>query len=178
MEGKKTLKISLVTIICLLVILALVVALVVMYSYHNNEENNNNIIIEKEQDVVTDDLDNDEVEKLIKNYILTDFGPKNNMKSVEVNSYKEITLEEYFSKTPGGPRSEEEKNEFINDNPDLIYGYTTFTIELIDVDKLTMEGSKPDYQEVDGNHFMSEAVVTINKKTKEMKFHTQYGFGN
>ena len=120
----------------------------------------------------------DEIENLIKNYILTSFGPKNNMKSVTVDSYKELTPEEYFAKTPGAPLTEAEKTEFLNKNTNVMYGYCKYTIELIDANNLTMEGSKPAYQEMNGNAFKSEAIFTMNKTTKEINFATSYGFGN
>lgn len=194
MDEKKAMKVSLGTVICIFMIVVLLVGCGALY-YFGFVQNNQKISDLEAQKVALQEKVNslqetkskaelqtkktdDETKELIKNYILTDFGPQNNMKSVIVDSYKEITAEEYFSKTPGGPWTEEEKNEFLKKNSDLMYGYCTFTIELIDANKLTMEGSSATYQEIVGNNFKSEAIFTLNKTTKEINFATSYGFGN
>lgn len=194
MKEKESIKVSLGTAICVFIIFFLVIGMVAMYYFgfvKNNEKINNmeaqTVALQErvnslQETKSTTELQNqkadDEIKGLIKNYILTDFGPQNNMKNVTVDSYKEITAEEYFSKTPGGPWTEQEKTEFLKKNPDLMYGYCTFTIELIDANKLTMEGSSATYQEIVGNNFKSEAIFTLNKTTKEINFATSYGFGN
>ena len=183
MDEKKSIKVSLGTVICIFIIILLIIALGGMYYYYNHRENdkninNNNVVVNTPDVSKTIVEENDKTEELLRNYILTEFGPKNNMKNVTVDSYKEITSDEYFSKTPGAPWTEEEKSDFLKKNPDLIYGYCRYTIELIDADKLSLEGSKPDYQETVGNKFKSEAIFTLNKKTNKINFDTSYGFGN
>lgn len=181
MDEKKSIKVSLGTVICIFIIILLAIALGGMYYYYNykNVENTtraNNENVKEQNSSEISVADNYDIEKLINNYILTQFGPQNNMKNVTVDSYKEITAEEYFAKNPGGPLTEEEKTEYLK--KDLIYGYCTYTIELIDANKLSMAGSKPAYQEIVGNNFKSEAIFTLNKKTHEIKFVTSYGFAN
>lgn len=99
---------------------------------------------------------NNNIAEHIKEYILTEFGPKGNMEDVTIN---EVNT----------------KNE---DNSNLIHGSCIYSIILKDPNKLTMEGSKSSVDKLEGNVYTLDADFTYDKTTNKVKFDTSYGFGN
>ena len=104
-----------------------------------------------------DTIDSSIIEDNIKEYILTEFGPKGNMEDVTIN---EVNI----------------NNEENNSN--LIYGSCIYSIILKDPSKLTMEGSKSSVDKLEGNVYTLDADFTYDKTTNKVKFYTSYGFGN
>ena len=104
-----------------------------------------------------DTIDSSIIEDNIKEYILTEFGPKGNMEDVTIN---EVNI----------------NNEENNSN--LIYGSCIYSIILKDPSKLTMEGSKSSVDKLEGNIYTLDADFTYDKTTNKVKFDTSYGFGN
>ena len=96
------------------------------------------------------------IKNKIKEYILTEFGPKGNM--------QDVTISEVNT-----------KNE---DNSNLIYGSCIYSITLKDPSKLTMEGSKSSVDKLEGNVYTLDADFTYDKTTNKVKFYTSYRFGN
>lgn len=105
-------------------------------------------------EIETEDIST--IKNKIKEYILTEFGPKGNMEDVTIN---EVNT----------------KNE---DNSNLIYGSCIYSIILKDPNKLTMEGSKSSVDKLEGNVYTLDADFTYDKTTNKVKFDTSYGFGN
>ena len=99
---------------------------------------------------------NNNIAEHIKEYILTEFGPKGNMQDVTIS---EVNIE----------------NE---DNSNLIHGSCIYSITLKDPSKLTMEGSKSSVDKLEGNVYTLDADFTYDKTTNKVKFDTSYGFGN
>lgn len=203
MEKNKPIKVTLGTTICIFIIIILIILLGTVYyfgfvedskkikniesekeilSVKNNqlveklnelqEENNVNYTIEEKTDP------NFGIKKSIENYILTQFGPKNNMSNVNVIAYEELTIEDYFSKTPGQPLSKEEIEQYKKENPNLLYGYCVYYIELNDITNISMEGSKPELQKTVGNTIITEAAFTYDKTEDKINFAVSYGFSN
>lgn len=100
--------------------------------------------------------DQNNIAEHIKEYILTEFGPKGNMQDVTIS---EVNIE----------------NE---DNSNLIHGSCIYSITLKDPSKLTMEGSKSSVDKLEGNVYTLDADFTYDKTTNKVKFDTSYGFGN
>lgn len=158
---KKKIKISLGTEICIFIIVILLIVIGIMYLKMKNTTIKQEEI--KKQEEVTNTTDkqktanqNDDIAEHIKEYILTEFGPKENMESVTI---KEVNT----------------KNE---DNSNLIYGSCIYSITLKDPSKLTMEGSKSSVDKLEGNIYTLDAEFTYDKTTNKVKFDTSYGFGN
>lgn len=105
-------------------------------------------------EIETEDIST--IKNKIKEYILTEFGPKGNMEDVTIN---EVNT----------------KNE---DNSNLIYGSCIYSIILKDPNKLNMEGSKSSVDKLEGNVYTLDADFTYDKTTNKVKFYTSYGFGN
>ena len=99
---------------------------------------------------------NNNIAEHIKEYILTEFGPKGNMQDVTIS---EVNIE----------------NE---DNSNLIHGSCIYSITLKDPSKLIMEGSKSSVDKLEGNVYTLDADFTYDKTTNKVKFDTSYGFGN
>lgn len=99
---------------------------------------------------------NNNIAEHIKEYILTEFGPKGNMQDVTIS---EVNIE----------------NE---DNSNLIHGSCIYSITLKDPSKLTMEGSKSSVDKLEGNVYTLDADFTYDKTTNKVKFDTSYGFEN
>lgn len=111
----------------------------------------------KEIEVADAEIDDiSTIKNNIKEYILTEFGPKGNMQDVTIS---EVNIE----------------NE---DNSNLIHGSCIYTITLKDPSKLTMEGSKSSVDKLEGNVYTLDADFTYDKTTNKVKFYTSYGFGN
>ena len=111
----------------------------------------------KEIEVADAEIDDiSTIKNNIKEYILTEFGPKGNMQDVTIS---EVNIE----------------NE---DNSNLIHGSCIYSITLKDPSKLTMEGSKSSVDKLEGNVYTLDADFTYDKTTNKVKFYTSYGFGN
>ena len=183
--------------VILVIILLLIFAMAGIYGYLYVTKLENRIIVleqekttletvqttlEEKEDTVTNTNNvinkEDKIGSAIKNYILTDFGPKNNMEEVNVIAYEEITAEEYFSKTPGGVVTTEEIEEYKTQNPNTFYGYCVYSIKFKDVNNLSMAGSRTELQKTVGDTMITEAVFTFDKTNNAVKFATSYGFSN
>ena len=127
--------------------------------------------------VVTPEQKEDEIKTAIKNYILTDFGPKNNMEEVTVISYEEVTAEKYLA-VPSGDTTEEEIATFKEENPNAYYGYCIYSITFKDVNSISMAGSQPKVQEIVGDTMTTDAYFMYDKVLKTVKFATSYAFSN
>lgn len=160
---KKEIKISLGTVICICIIVILLAVIGIMYLKMKNIDSKNTAIKQEETKQQESMNNNDTkineastIKNKIKEYILTEFGPKGNMEDVTIN---EVNT----------------KNE---DNSNLIYGSCIYSITLKDPSKLTMEGSKSSVDKLEGNVYTLDADFTYDKTTNKVKFYTSYGFGN
>ena len=162
---KKEIKISLGTVICIFIIVVLLAVIGIMYLKMKNMDSEDTLIKQEEIKAQEKEVMNDNDTKInetstikdkIKEYILTEFGPKGNMEDVIIN---EVNT----------------KNE---DNSNLIYGSCVYSIILKDPNKLTMEGSKSSVDKLEGNVYTLDADFTYDKTTNKVKFDTSYVFGN
>ena len=160
---KKEIKISLGTVICICIIVILLAVIGIMYLKMKNIDTKNTAIKQEETKQQESMNDNDTkineastIKNKIKEYILTEFGPKGNMQDVTIS---EVNIE----------------NE---DNSNLIHGSCIYSITLKDPSKLTMEGSKSSVDKLEGNVYTLDADFTYDKTTNKVKFDTSYGFGN
>ena len=155
---KKEIKISLGTVICIFIIVVLLVVIGIMYLKMKNMDSKDTVI--KQEEIMNDNdtkiNEASTIRNKIREYILTEFGPKGNMEDVTIN---EVNT----------------KNE---DNSNLIYGSCIYSIILKDSNKLTMEGSKSSVDKLEGNAYTLDADFTYDKTTNKVKFDTSYGFGN
>ena len=155
---KKEIKISLGTVICIFIIVVLLVVIGIMYLKMKNMDSKDTVI--KQEEIMNDNdtkiNEASTIRNKIREYILTEFGPKGNMEDVTIN---EVNT----------------KNE---DNSNLIYGSCIYSIILKDPNKLTMEGSKSSVDKLEGNVYTLDADFTYDKTTNKVKFDTSYGFGN
>ena len=160
---KKEIKISLGTVICICIIVILLAVIGIMYFKMKNIDSKNTAIKQEETKQQESMNDNDTkineastIKNKIKEYILTEFGPKGNIQDVTIS---EVNIE----------------NE---DNNNLIHGSCIYSITLKDPSKLTMEGSKSSLDKLEGNVYTLDADFTYDKTTNKVKFDTSYGFGN
>lgn len=160
---KKEIKISLGTVICICIIIILLAVIGIMYFKMKNIDSKNTAIKQEETKQQESMNDNDTkineastIKNKIKEYILTEFGPKGNIQDVTIS---EVNIE----------------NE---DNNNLIHGSCIYSITLKDTSKLTMEGSKSSLDKLEGNVYTLDADFTYDKTTNKVKFDTSYGFGN
>ncbi len=113
---------------------------------------------------------NNDIAEDIKEYILTEFGPKGNMENVTINEVKIL------------PKEDSSKNMHldvnIKNNESIVYGSCIYSITLKDPSKLTMEGSKSSVDKLEGNVYTLDADFTYDKTTNKVKFYTSYRFGN
>lgn len=159
---KKEIKISLGTVICICIIVILLAVIGIMYLKMKNIDSKNTAIKQEETKQQESMNNNDTkineastIKNKIKEYILTEFGPKGNMEDVTIS---EVNI----------------KNE---DNISL-HGSCIYSITLKDPSKLTMEGSKSSVDKLEGNVYTLDADFTYDKTTNKVKFDTSYGFGN
>lgn len=159
---KKEIKISLGTVICICIIVILLAVIGIMYLKMKNIDSKNTAIKQEETKQQESMNNNDTkineastIKNKIKEYILTEFGPKGNMQDVTIS---EVNI----------------KNE---DNISL-HGSCIYSITLKDPSKLTMEGSKSSVDKLEGNVYTLDADFTYDKTTNKVKFDTSYGFGN
>lgn len=161
---KKEIKISLGTVICIFIIVVLLAVIGIMYLKMKNMDSEDTLIKQEEIKAQEKEVMNDNDTKInetstikdkIKEYILTEFGPKGNMEDVTIN---EVNT----------------KNE---DNSNLIYGSCIYSIILKDPNKLNMEGSKSSVDKLEGNVYTLDADFTYDKTTNKVKFDTSYKFG-
>ena len=160
---KKEIKMSLGTVICICIIIILLAVIGIMYFKMKNIDSKNTAIKQEETKQQESMNDNDTkineastIKNKIKEYILTEFGPKGNIQDVTIS---EVNIE----------------NE---DNNNLIHGSCIYSITLKDTSKLTMEGSKSSLDKLEGNVYTLDADFTYDKTTNKVKFDTSYGFGN
>ena len=115
-------------------------------------------------------IDSSIIEDNIKEYILTEFGPKGNMEDVIIKEVKIL------------PKEDSSKNMYLDVNiensENILYGNCIYSITLKDPNKLTMEGSKSSVDKLEGNVYTLDADFTYDKTTNKVKFYTSYGFGN
>ena len=159
---KKEIKISLGTVICICIIVILLAVIGIMYLKMKNIDSKNTAIKQEETKQQESMNNNDTkineastIKNKIKEYILTEFGPKGNMQDVTIS---EVNI----------------KNE---DNISL-HGSCIYSITLKDPSKLTMEGSKSSVDKLEGNVYTLDADFTYDKTTNKVKFYTSYRFGN
>ena len=160
---KKEIKISLGTVICICIIVILLAVIGIMYLKMKNIDSKNTAIKQEETKQQESMNNNDTkineastIKNKIKEYILTEFGPKGNMQDVTIS----------------------EVNTKDEDSSNLIYGSCIYSIILKDPNKLTMEGSKSSVDKLDGNVYTLDADFIYDKTTNKVKFDTSYGFGN
>ena len=119
-------------------------------------------------EIETEDIST--IKNKIKEYILTEFGPKGNMENVTINEVKIL------------PKEDSSKNMYldvnIKNNESIVYGSCIYSITLKDPSKLTMEGSKSSVDKLEGNVYTLDADFTYDKTTNKVKFYTSYRFGN
>ena len=119
-------------------------------------------------EIETEDIST--IKNKIKEYILTEFGPKGNMENVTINEVKIL------------PKEDSSKNMHldvnIKNNENIVYGSCIYSITLKDPSKLTMEGSKSSVDKLEGNVYTLDADFTYDKTTNKVKFYTSYRFGN
>lgn len=119
-------------------------------------------------EIETEDIST--IKNKIKEYILTEFGPKGNMENVTINEVKIL------------PKEDSSKNMHldvnIKNNESIVYGSCIYSITLKDPSKLTMEGSKSSVDKLEGNVYTLDADFTYDKTTNKVKFYTSYRFGN
>ena len=119
-------------------------------------------------EIETEDIST--IKNKIKEYILTEFGPKGNMENVTINEVKIL------------PKEDSSKNMHldvnIKNNESIVYASCIYSITLKDPSKLTMEGSKSSVDKLEGNVYTLDADFTYDKTTNKVKFYTSYGFGN
>ena len=119
-------------------------------------------------EIETEDIST--IKNKIKEYILTEFGPKGNMENVTINEVKIL------------PKEDSSKNMYldvnIKNNENIVYGSCIYSITLKDPSKLTMEGSKSSVDKLEGNVYTLDADFTYDKTTNKVKFYTSYRFGN
>ena len=119
-------------------------------------------------EIETEDIST--IKNKIKEYILTEFGPKGNMENVTINEVKIL------------PKEDSSKNMHldvnIKNNESIVYGSCIYSITLKDPSKLTMEGSKSSVDKLEGNVYTLDADFTYDKTTNKVKFYTSYIFGN
>ena len=119
-------------------------------------------------EIETEDIST--IKNKIKEYILTEFGPKGNMENVTINEVKIL------------PKEDSSKNMHLDVNiknkESIVYGSCIYSITLKDPSKLTMEGSKSSVDKLEGNVYTLDADFTYDKTTNKVKFYTSYRFGN
>ena len=174
MEEKKSIKVSLGTVVCLFIIMLLIMGLVGMYLYYN--KNNSNIIVGKESEVKINEIGEKEVyktsdfESIYKSLVDSEYS---NLKSfiTSDNKIKEIRVsgitiytEDYLNAT--GIKLTENISE--ND----VIGSCVFTVEFENVEGLALAGSKGNIHAVVGNCLTDQKDFVFNKDTNKIELCT------
>lgn len=174
MEEKKSIKVSLGTVVCLFIIVLLIIGLVGMYLYYN--KNNSNIIDGKDSEVKINEIGEKEIyktsdfESIYKSLVDSEY---NNLKSfiTSDNKIKEIRVsgitiytEDYLNAT--GIKLTE------NNTENKVMGSCVFTVEFEDIEGLALAGSKGNIHAIVGNCLTDEKDFIFDTNTNKIELCT------
>lgn len=173
-EWKNKIKLSLGTVICLFIIVLLIIGLVCMYLYYN--KNNTNIIVGKDSKVKINEIGEKEVyktsdfESIYKALVDSEYinlksfiASENKIKEINVSGIT-IYTENYLKAT--GIKLLENSGE------NKIMGSCVFSVELEDIEGLTLAGNKGNIHAIVGNCLTDEKEFVFDRSTNKIELCT------